>query len=97
MKIRTGFVSNSSSSSFLIPHNILSDEQLEKIKAHKQFTQRYGSWRLYDDRGEEREDGRDSISVSIPSDDFEMQDFFEFFQFLESIGIKLSQLEWEGH
>ena len=34
MKVRTGFVSNSSSSSFIIPRRLLSNEQVELIENH---------------------------------------------------------------
>lgn len=83
MKIRIGFVSNSSSSSFLIPLKNLSSKQFEKLKNHK--------WCQH----EEIEDGRDILSISISSDDYEVREFFEFLQFLESLGIKMSQLQWE--
>jgi hypothetical protein len=38
MKIRDGFVSNSSSSSFIVSKKILTDEQLENIYNHIDYT-----------------------------------------------------------
>ena len=37
MKIRKGFISNSSSSSFLIEKEYLSEKQIEQIYNHKEF------------------------------------------------------------
>lgn len=37
-KIRTGFVSNSSSSSFILSKNLLEDEQIDLIINHKEYS-----------------------------------------------------------
>lgn len=46
MKIRNGFVSNSSSSSFLIPINALTEKQIINIQNHIEVTK---SWLLQND------------------------------------------------
>jgi hypothetical protein len=46
MKIRNGFVSNSSSSSFLIPINALTENQITKIQNHIEVTK---NWLLQND------------------------------------------------
>lgn len=38
IKIRTGFVSNSSSSSFILSKNLLEDEQIDLIINHKEYS-----------------------------------------------------------
>jgi len=53
MKIRLGFVSNSSSSSFILDKHMLTDEQIDKILAlnGKEIKEGKGSecWTIYDD------------------------------------------------
>ncbi len=95
MKIRYGFVSNSSSSSFIIHKKDLNDEQIEKIKECKLFKQKYDSWSIYEDDEEEREDGREAMSISIPSDTYDPREFLFFIQYLENLGIKASQIQEE--
>lgn len=43
MKIRSGFVSNSSSSSFVLDKDMLSDEQIHMIKNHCHFGNKFFS------------------------------------------------------
>lgn len=48
MKIRKGFVSNSSSSSFVIATAVLSEKQIAKLLAYNK-SGRYDGWSLYRD------------------------------------------------
>jgi len=59
MKIRSGFVSNSSSSSFLILKEGLSDEQISSVIEHKKHADNYfnSNDRLTDEYHENEEDG----------------------------------------
>ena len=41
MKIRSGFVSNSSSSSFVLDKDMLSDEQIEMLKNHCHYGKKF--------------------------------------------------------
>ena len=49
MKIRQGFVSNSSSSSFIIATSVLSEKQIEKLMEYNGSGQ-YDGWRLTRDK-----------------------------------------------
>lgn len=46
MKIRSGFVSNSSSSSFVIDRKFVSQDMLDKICAHEDVASEYDSWTI---------------------------------------------------
>lgn len=50
MKLRTGFVSNSSSSSFIIHRSYLNDETIEKLKSL--YNEGVASEQIYDENGE---------------------------------------------
>ncbi len=77
MKIRNGFVSNSSSSSFVVIKNGLSEKQIELIKNHaeevrkRRFIEKYGydynpqdAWDIYETI--------DTIQLSTIIDNFDM-------------------------
>jgi hypothetical protein len=44
MKIRSGFVSNSSSSSFVVTKNMITEEQIEAIKYHVNYAKEHLKW-----------------------------------------------------
>jgi hypothetical protein len=76
MKKRYGFVSNSSSSSFLILKRYLSEDQLEKIRNHSISGRQYASewpWTVTEDE--------DKIEA------FTIMDNFDFLEYLEEIGV----------
>lgn len=88
MKIRTGFVSNSSSSSFIIQKKNLSDFQIFCIKNHIQMGKIAGikyaepaeAWSISDEH--------DEIVGRTDMDNFRIADLFE------KIGIEDNIVEW---
>jgi len=50
MKIRNGFVSNSSSSSFVISKEALSQEQINKLLEYSDSEENYDGWNLHEER-----------------------------------------------
>ena len=92
MKKRHGFVSNSSSSSFLIPKSLLTAEQIELIKNHIQsgFDQEF-----VDSKSDEWtiEETESNLNGKTWMTNFNMQGYFE------KIGIKNAKHyfddEWE--
>ena len=83
MKIRQGFVSNSSSSSFVINKINLSEKQIEQIKNH-------GSYMRYNEQ---------SDAWTIEEDEFEISgstwmDNFSMLEYLEKINVDISKVKW---
>jgi len=85
MKIRNGFVSNSSSSSFVIALNEITVEQLEKIKNHSEEGKKLGMEYASDEWFIKVRNGL--VTGSTIMDNFNMQEF------LEKIGVK-NKVEW---
>ena len=93
MKIRIGFVSNSSSSSFIVSKKVLSEEQIVAIKNHiehssKNFPQiKYATdnqrWRITENDKE--------IKLSTNMDNFDMHEF------LLALGVKDRHIKWENY
>ena len=85
-KIRTGFVSNSSSSSFVVQKSNITPKQLDQIRNHRNRLPveewNYDSWELYEDD--------DKISGQTSMDNFCMPEYFS------DIGINDKDVEWEN-
>jgi hypothetical protein len=81
MKRRIGFVSNSSSSSFIISRQYLSYEQIDKIKNHIDRVERF------DDRWHIDEE-EDYIKGYCDMDNFNMREY------LENIGVNMEKVSW---
>jgi len=82
MKSRTGFVSNSSSSSFIIPKYWLSEHQMDQIRRHEEIKNipALDGWNISEDEVDIR--GYTSM------DNFDMR------QFLEDIGVNMDKVRW---
>jgi len=96
MKMRRGFVSNSSSSSFVIPLEALSPRQVNKIENHIHFSQ--GMKTEYDNEcwyNDEREAWR----ITVGADEvggYTCMDNFDMRWFLTQIGVDPEDVEWRN-
>ena len=79
MKLRNGFVSNSSSSSFVIPLFKISGKQLVDIENHSEHTD--DPWHIT----------VNALTVEGYTD----MDNFDMHEFLKNIGIEENVVEWE--
>ena len=87
MKVREGFVSNSSSSSFIIPIEKLTEEQLTAIITNDQTDQgELSDWDMW-----KIELKKDEIEGSSGMDNYDYE------KFLSKIGIDKSIIKWERY
>jgi hypothetical protein len=82
MKTREGFVSNSSSASYIVNKYYISEYQMELIKAHKDKVDRdYDVWDIVD--------LGDVFRFSTPIDNFDMEEY------LVEIGVPRDAIQWD--
>ena len=82
MKIRNGFVSNSSSSSFIVNKYYISMAQMDLIRAHKDKVDKdYDVWDI--------EDLGDVIRLSTGMDNFDMEEY------LVEIEVPRDAIQWD--
>lgn len=87
MKLRTGFVTNSSSSSFTIAKSDLTDDQIEKIKNYFEAAKEVGM--------NDFDDGWDINETNFNINGFTCMDNGDMWKFLRLIGINRDIVEWE--
>ena len=87
MKLRIGFVTNSSSSSFIIVRSDLTDNQIEKIKNYFEAAKEVGM--------NEFDDCWDINETNFEIRGFTCMDNGDMNKFLRLIGINRDIVEWE--
>lgn len=94
MKNRTGFVSNSSSSSFVICLGDISDRQLNKIKNHIHFAQKMRTieWKNESDAWNIEVDEKKNIVRG-----WTWIDNFDMHEFLAQIRVPSDVVSWEEY
>jgi hypothetical protein len=100
MKIRTGFVSNSSSSSFIISKDYLTKDQIKLIHNHiahdKQHQLAETDWDSeYADLNFPWEISEDKVDGCIYG--YVFMDNFDMKLFLEKIGVPMEKVSWGGY
>lgn len=95
MKTRNGFVSNSSSSSFVIPLDALSPRQIRQIHDHIEYAKKLMSVGLFKDN----EYWNDCDKWSITEDldylrGYTVMNNFPMYDFLDSIGVRSHDISW---
>jgi len=89
MKIRNGFVSNSSSSSFIINKKDLSKDQINKIYNHADNLEENND--LEPDKNDAWEITEDEYLIK----GYTFMNNFDMEEYLEKIGINMSLVEWD--
>jgi hypothetical protein len=91
MKIRTGFVSNSSSSSFIIEKKDISLTQLKKIRNHVEAGRKLGIENADEMNAWEIEETEDTITGKTCVDNYKIGELFD------AIGITNSAVTWREY
>ena len=87
MKLRIGFVTNSSSSSFTIARSDLTDKQIEKIKNYFEAAKEVGM--------NDFDDSWDIDETNFGIRGFTCMDNGDMLKFLRLIGVDRDNIEWE--
>jgi hypothetical protein len=87
MKLRIGFVTNSSSSSFTIAKSDLTDEQIEKIKNYFEAAKKVGM--------NDFDDLWDIDETNFNINGFTCMNNGDMLKFLRLIGVDRDNIEWE--
>lgn len=92
MKLRKGFVSNSSSSSFIIELDKLTANQIHAIKNHTRYARENDYFEI-EWKGEEDQWNVYATEEHIIGDTF--MDNFDMHAFFQRIDVSLDDVEWE--
>lgn len=87
MKLRIGFVTNSSSSSFTIAKSDLTDDQIEKIKNYFEAAKKVGM--------NDFDDLWDIDETNFNINGFTCMNNGDMLKFLRLIGVDRDNIEWE--
>jgi len=88
MKIRNGFVSNSSSSSFVIQKNNLTVKQIEMIKNHSEEAKKIGM--------DYCDDTWDIVETENTIEGFTFMDNFDMCNYLSKIGVSEKHIDMDN-
>lgn len=97
MKIRNGFVSNSSSASFMVKLKDITHEQLHQIVDHSEVSQEIAK-NDAEYASEQDDDGWETVHISYEYGNlmcFTMMDNFDMRLFLGKIGVDLSKVKFD--
>ncbi len=94
MKTRLGFVSNSSSSSFVISKKFLSPYQIERIKNHLKESKELSPADWEEDWWNEDHDQWDIIEKDYLVRGDTCMDNFDMATFLSRIGVPMHEVDW---
>ena len=89
MKVRRDFVTNSSSSSFIISKKYLDEDQIEAIREHRFLGEKLGL--EYSDEPWYISENNNYITGDTFMDNFDMEEF------LEKIGVKSKNVNWSEY
>ncbi len=94
MKIRNGFVSNSSSSSFIINKKDITEKQFDNIKNHLKYSQKMEfESAKYSGKSDEwgiRDEGENIVGETY-------MDNFDMCSFLKDIGVEGKSIKWDDY
>ena len=88
MKVRADFVTNSSSSSFVISKKYLDEEQILAIKQHISLGKKLDMYNCDLENAWDIDENDEYIGFYTPQDNFDM------LQFLDIIGVKSEYVRW---
>jgi len=82
MKTRSGFVSNSSSSSFIINREHISDFQIDKLEQHEKVCGKYDAWTI--------QINNDFVIGKTDMDNFDMDEYLEYI-----VQVNMNHVRWD--